>query len=50
VQLDEAELPLTSLQYGGCFCRDCMQQFREYLQAHDPRPPELDGVDLTTFD
>jgi hypothetical protein len=24
VQLDEAELPMTSLQYGGCFCKDCM--------------------------
>jgi hypothetical protein len=31
VQLDEAELPLTSLQYGGCFCKDCMKGFREWL-------------------
>ena len=28
IQLDEAELPLTSLQYGGCFCKDCMAAFR----------------------
>jgi hypothetical protein len=51
VQLDEAELPLTSLQYGGCFCKDCMREFREYLQALSPeqRPAELAGVDLTTF-
>ena len=33
VQLDEAELPLTTLQYGGCFCKDCMKGFRAYLQA-----------------
>lgn len=51
VQLDEAELPLTSLQYGGCFCKDCMKEFRAYLQnlPEDERPSELDGVDLTTF-
>ena len=52
VQLDEAELPLTSLQYGGCFCKDCMKGFREYLvaQSHGAAlPPELDGADLDTF-
>jgi hypothetical protein len=46
VQLDETELPLGSLQYGGCFCRDCMTGFRDYLAA---RPVEFPGVDLTTF-
>ncbi|MEV0717958.1 hypothetical protein [Asanoa sp. NPDC050611] len=45
VQLDETELPLGSLQYGGCFCRDCMTGFREYLAAL-PVPP---AVDLATF-
>jgi hypothetical protein len=51
VQLDEAELPMTTLQYGGCFCKDCMKQFREYLQAlpSDELPEPLQGVDLTTF-
>lgn len=51
VQLDEAELPLTSLQYGGCFCKDCMKEFRAYLQnlPEDERPAELAGVDLSTF-
>ena len=44
VQLDEAELPLTALQYGGCFCKDCMKGFREYLRER--RPPELEGVGL----
>ncbi len=51
VQLDEAELPMTTLQYGGCFCKDCMKEFRAYLQAlpEDERPAELEGVDLSTF-
>jgi hypothetical protein len=51
VQLDEAELPLTSLQYGGCFCKDCMFQFRQYLQAlpAEQLPAELNGVDLNSF-
>jgi hypothetical protein len=47
IQLDEAETPMTALQYGGCFCRDCMKGFREYLG--DRRPPELEGVDLDGF-
>jgi hypothetical protein len=49
VQLDEAELPITSMQYGGCFCKDCMKQFRAYLQALPERPPELGDLDLETF-
>lgn len=51
VQLDEAELPLTSLQYGGCFCKDCMALFRQYLQALPPDrlPHELHDVDLANF-
>jgi hypothetical protein len=51
VQLDEAELPLTSLQYGGCFCKDCLKGFRAYLQSlpAEELPAELRGADLTTF-
>jgi hypothetical protein len=51
VQLDEAELPLTSLQYGGCFCKDCMKGFRAYLKEVPPdqRDTELAGVDLDQF-
>ncbi|HEX5556321.1 MAG TPA: hypothetical protein VFX13_01745 [Gaiellales bacterium] len=49
VQLDEAELPITTMQYGGCFCRECMTQFREYLKGLETAPPELAGVDLETF-
>jgi hypothetical protein len=51
VQLDEAELPITSLQYGGCFCKDCMKGFRDYLQElpTEQRPTVLEGVNLDTF-
>jgi hypothetical protein len=47
VQLDEAELPITSMQYGGCFCKDCMKGFRSYLAKR----PELipDGVTIEDF-
>jgi hypothetical protein len=52
VQFDETEVPITSLQYGGCFCRTCKEGFREYLRALPPRqrPAELDGQDLARFD
>ena len=49
VHFDEAEVPLTSLQYGGCFCDTCMRGFREYLQDLPERPRELDGVDMDAF-
>src|SRR5918994_667747 len=51
VQLDEAELPLTTLQYGGCFCKDCLKGFRAYLHSlpAEDLPAELRGADLTTF-
>ncbi len=49
VQLDEAELPFTTLQYGGCFCKDCMKGFRAYLQAlpADDLPGRPRGADLS---
>ena len=51
IQLDEAELPLTTLQYGGCFCRECMLQFREWLQALPSAelPADLRQTELATF-
>ncbi|MGK5740004.1 hypothetical protein [Micromonospora sp. URMC 103] len=51
VQLDETELPLGALQYGGCFCKDCMKGFRAYLRElpADERSPHLADVDLDTF-
>lgn len=52
VQLDESETPLGAFGYGGCFCKDCMAGFREYLQGleADQLPDELAGTDLTSFD
>jgi hypothetical protein len=52
IQLDECELPMTSIRYGGCFCKDCMKQFNAYLkelEAKGQLPEELRGVDLDTF-
>jgi hypothetical protein len=51
IQLDEAELPITSFQYGGCFCKDCMKGFRQYLKdlPAEQLPEELRGVDLEHF-
>jgi hypothetical protein len=51
IQLDEAELPMGAFQYGACFCKDCLQVFREYLSEQPPeqRSPLLDGVDLASF-
>jgi hypothetical protein len=34
IQLDEAETPLTAMQYGGCFCRTCMEGFAEDVGFH----------------
>jgi hypothetical protein len=51
VHFDEAEAPITSLQYGGCFCDTCMQGFRAYLQQlpAEERPVELEATDLASF-
>lgn len=53
IQLDEAELPITSMGAGGCFCKDCRKQFRKYLQdkqAEGSLSSLYDGIDLTDFD
>ncbi|MCC3372070.1 hypothetical protein [Cohnella sp. REN36] len=52
VHLDECELPITAIGYGGCFCKDCMKQFTAYLidrQALGNLPPALQNMDLNTF-
>jgi hypothetical protein len=49
VQLDEAELPMGAFQYGACFCKDCMGQFRDHLRGLDRLDPVLEGTDLSTF-
>ena len=51
IQLDEAELPMGALQYGACFCKDCMAGFRDHLRSLPTAYLDevLGGVDLTTF-
>lgn len=53
IQLDEAELPITSMGAGGCFCKDCKKQFHAYLQKKQEEGTLSDiyeGIDLETFD
>jgi len=53
IQLDECELPITSLRHGGCFCRDCRQQFAEYLRElriKGSLSREYDWIELEGFD
>lgn len=52
VHLDECELPITAISYGGCFCKDCMKLFRGYLmekKAQGKLSPELTAMDLEHF-
>jgi hypothetical protein len=52
VHLDECELPITAIGYGGCFCKDCMKEFNTYLaerQAKGNLPEELQNMDLSRF-
>lgn len=52
IQLDEAELPITSIGSGGCFCKDCMKQFTRYLtqrRAEGRLGPEWDELDVASF-
>lgn len=50
VQLDETDVPLLALRYGGCFCKDCVKGFRAYLQSLPTPPAALAGIDLADFD
>ncbi|MCR5473709.1 MAG: hypothetical protein K6F28_00745 [Lachnospiraceae bacterium] len=52
IQLDECELPMTSINSGGCFCDSCMKQFRTWLIGRKKEGrlgPEWEGIDLETF-
>ena len=52
IQLDECELPMTSISSGGCFCKDCMREFTEYLVERKKAGKlshEWDGIDVETF-
>ncbi len=52
IQLDECELPMTSINSGGCFCDSCMKQFTAWLKERRNAGllgPEWDAIDLDTF-
>ncbi len=52
IQLDECELPITSIGGGGCFCKDCMKQFTAFLKERKAQGllgEEWDGIDVDTF-
>ena len=52
IQLDECELPMTAISSGGCFCKSCMKQFRQYLidkRNTGSLNTEWDGIDLEQF-
>src|SRR5687768_13338376 len=51
IQLDEAELPITTFQYGGCFCKECMNGFKQYLKdmPAEQLPSELTDANLNNF-
>jgi len=53
IQLDETETPICLFGAGGCFCKDCLKQFRVYLRNLKVRgqlPKEMEQFDLETFD
>lgn len=52
IQLDECELPMTSIGSGGCFCKDCMKQFTQFLKERKKEgllSSEWDKIDLEHF-
>lgn len=52
IQLDECELPMTAIGSGGCFCKDCMRQFTQYLKKRREAgklDPEWNDIDLDRF-
>ncbi|AZN42599.1 hypothetical protein [Paenibacillus albus] len=52
VHLDECELPITAINYGGCFCRDCMTPFSAYLKERQQLgllSAEFADTDFDTF-
>lgn len=52
IQLDECELPMISIESGGCFCKECNRQFTDYLvnkKKNGELGPEWDGIDVDHF-
>ncbi len=52
IHLDEYDVQLHAVKNGGCFCKECMQGFRTYLQQHPCEEStllNLDRFDYRTF-
>ena len=49
IQLDEAELPIGAMQYGACFCKDCMKGSAPTCRPGRRRAAGARGVDLAAF-
>lgn len=47
ILLDEYDVQIHALSNGGCFCKDCMKQFRKYLKEHPC--PQTEGINLEQF-
>jgi hypothetical protein len=48
ILLDEYDVQMHAVNSSGCFCKDCIKGFRQYLQEHPC--DELDGIDVDNFD
>lgn len=48
VHIDEFDAQLLAAMSGGCFCKDCLRLFREYLKLNPSA--ETEGLDLDRFD
>ena len=48
ILVDEYDVQTHALANGGCFCKDCMKRFRQFLQEHPS--PRTEGLDLEHFD
>ncbi len=48
ILVDEFDTQLHAVNNGGCFCRDCMKGFRDWLRAHPAE--DTTGLNLDTFD
>lgn len=49
LHIDEYDTPKHVTSNAGCFCRECVAKFREYLKKHQIALPE-DAGDIETFD
>jgi hypothetical protein len=48
VHIDEFDAQLLAAMSGGCFCKDCLKLFREYLKQNPSA--ETEDLDLDRFD